>query len=148
MHDSQTVIPAGDRADRLFVAHDPPHAAAVVVWRRSPTGRDEFLVLHRRTAPDEGDWAWTPPAGTRITGETAEACARRELAEETGLNVAVRRIGPPAGDCALFEARVDGDPPILLSEEHDRCEWVSRDEAARRCQPAAVASLFRLDLSA
>lgn len=148
MPNSQTVVPAGDRADRLFVAHDPPHVAAVVVWRRSRSGRDEFLLLHRRGAPEAGDWAWTPPAGTRITGETADGCARRELLEETGITASLQRIGPAGGDCALFSARVDGDPPVVLSEEHDRCEWVGREEAVQRCRPDAVAALFRLDLSA
>lgn len=148
MPNSHTVVPTRDRADRLFVAHDPPHATAVVVWRRSPSGRDQFLVLHRRAAPDAGDWAWTPPAGTRITGESAEACARRELMEETGISAPVRPIGPADGDCALFALRVEADLPVVLSDEHDRYEWVSRDEAVRRCRPEAVAAVFRLDLTA
>jgi len=46
--------------------------------------RDERVLLVRRArAPALGEWSL--PGGAQHLGETAEAAARRELAEETGL---------------------------------------------------------------
>jgi ADP-ribose pyrophosphatase YjhB (NUDIX family) len=43
------------------------------------------LLARRGRPPSEG--AWSLPGGAQKLGETAEAAARRELAEETGLAV-------------------------------------------------------------
>ena len=44
---------------------------------------DEVLLVRRGRPPAEGQWSL--PGGAQELGETAEACARRELFEETGL---------------------------------------------------------------
>ncbi len=44
---------------------------------------DEVLLVKRGRAPALG--AWSLPGGAQELGETAEAAARRELLEETGL---------------------------------------------------------------
>jgi 8-oxo-dGTP diphosphatase len=44
---------------------------------------DEVLIIKRGRPPAQG--AWSLPGGKQELGETAEACARRELLEETGL---------------------------------------------------------------
>ena len=46
---------------------------------------DEVLLVRRGTPPAKG--AWSLPGGRQELGETAEACARRELLEETGVTV-------------------------------------------------------------
>jgi ADP-ribose pyrophosphatase YjhB (NUDIX family) len=43
----------------------------------------EVLLIQRGRAPAEGQWSF--PGGAQRLGETAEAAARRELLEETGL---------------------------------------------------------------
>jgi ADP-ribose pyrophosphatase YjhB (NUDIX family) len=46
---------------------------------------DQVLLCRRGKPPNIG--SWTLPGGAQEIGETAEAAARRELAEETGLTV-------------------------------------------------------------
>lgn len=55
-------------------------AAGGVVWRRGGTRELEVLLVHRRTHHD-----WTFPKGKALHEETDEACALREVEEETGL---------------------------------------------------------------
>ena len=55
-------------------------AAGGVPVRETPDGRREVLVIHR---PQYGDWSF--PKGKCEPGESDEACAIREVEEETGL---------------------------------------------------------------
>jgi aminoglycoside 6'-N-acetyltransferase len=121
------------------VAAEPPHGASVVV-RRASGG---YLVLHRAHLGRDyaGDWAWTPPAGSRQPGEPVLAAALRELAEEAGLLAAAAelRVLDLSGHWACFGLDVpDSARPRLIDAEHDRFEWLPADQAMARCQPAAV----------
>lgn len=130
--------------DGLPISPDPPYGAAVVVYRREG-GRVLYLVLHRAHFPPEfaGDWAWGPPSGARLPGEPIDACARRELWEEAGLELPLTRIGDPADDWVVYVAEAPAGAQVRLSPEHDRCEWVPAREAARRCLPSVVAEQIR-----
>ena len=46
---------------------------------------DRVLLVRRGKAPRKGSWSL--PGGAQHAGERAEACARRELLEETGIEV-------------------------------------------------------------
>jgi 8-oxo-dGTP pyrophosphatase MutT (NUDIX family) len=54
--------------------------AGGVVMRRNGVGRTELVVVHRPKYDD-----WTLPKGKAEKGETDEACALREVEEETSL---------------------------------------------------------------
>jgi len=123
------------------ISPEKPFGATVIVYRTGPAGL-EFLVLHRtyNGADYEGEWAWTPPSGARFPGEAIEACAKRELGEETGLalQLAVTRWGTE--DWQVFTAKAGPGTTIRLSEEHDRWEWMNAVEAVKRCRPDAVSA--------
>lgn len=55
-------------------------AAGGVVWRRSPAGEVEVLLVHRPRYDD-----WTLPKGKLAPGEDHAGAALREVEEETGL---------------------------------------------------------------
>ena len=55
-------------------------AAGGVVWRRSPAGELEVLLVHRPRYDD-----WTVPKGKLDAGEDHARAALREVEEETGL---------------------------------------------------------------
>jgi 8-oxo-dGTP diphosphatase len=59
-------------------------AAGGVVYRHGPAGRREVLLVHRAHRED-----WTFPKGKRRGDEDDDACARREVEEETGLRCAL-----------------------------------------------------------
>jgi 8-oxo-dGTP pyrophosphatase MutT (NUDIX family) len=118
--------------------------AAVVVWRRTEQGRIEWLVLHRAVFEREfaGDWAWGSPGGGCLSNETAAECARRELAEETGIDADCEPT-PCGNDLAdVFHAEVPADAEIVLTFEHDAYRWLPLDEARALCLPAYVGDQF------
>jgi len=65
------------------------HPGAVAIWARAPDGRFVFVRQFRKAIEQE---LLEVVAGTREAGETPEACARREIREETGY--AVKTLTP------------------------------------------------------
>ena len=126
--------------DGLPVSKEMPYGASVVVWRERD-GKREWLVLHRAHHRPEyaGEWAWTPPSGARLPDEEIDACARRELLEETGLELECVPTGLRE-DWAIYVAEAPLDAQVVLDAEHDRHEWLSLEDAVLRCLPEQVAA--------
>jgi 8-oxo-dGTP pyrophosphatase MutT (NUDIX family) len=128
--------------DGLPISSEAPFGASIVVYRQGADGI-EFLILHRaHNGPTyEGDWAWTPPAGARLPGETIDECARRELREETGLTLAVQATDRGSESWAIYHAEATADQAVMLLDvEHDRYEWVTLEVALTRCLPEVVSA--------
>jgi 8-oxo-dGTP pyrophosphatase MutT (NUDIX family) len=83
--------PTGPRVPQLTEVR----AAGGVLWRRAGDGSIEVAVVHR---PSHRDWSF--PKGKLDPGETDEACALREVLEETGL---AGELGDPLPDTTYVD---------------------------------------------
>lgn len=109
-------------------------AAGGVVWRRRADAV-EVVLVHR---PKYGDWTF--PKGKNLPDEDDEACALREVEEETGLRCS---LGPelPASTYPDRQGRTKvvrfwvmepaGGGTLAPSNEVDDARWMPLDEAKR-----------------
>ncbi|MGH7515358.1 MAG: NUDIX domain-containing protein [Gemmatimonadales bacterium] len=82
--DRDTVrFPDGSTGQLEMLRH--PGASAVVPFLDHPRAADPRVLLIRQFRHAAEDFIWEVPAGRLDAGETPEACARRELEEETGM---------------------------------------------------------------
>jgi 8-oxo-dGTP diphosphatase len=117
----------------LTGASELVRAAGGVVTRGGENGT-EFLVVHRPRYDD-----WSLPKGKLEPGESAEAGAIREIAEETGVEV---RLGAALPDHEYIDRH--GRPKIVHywemtpvgrtswspNDEVDETRWIGAAEAA------------------
>jgi 8-oxo-dGTP diphosphatase len=96
-----------------------------------------IVVVRRGHAPSEG--LWSLPGGRVEPGETLVEAVRREVREETGLEVDVHqvvgRIDIPHDavvyDVSDFAATVRGRPsPLVCGDDAVDAMWVTRPELA------------------
>lgn len=76
-------FPDGSSGELEIIRH--PGAAAVVPVASDPAGADPVLLLLRQYRYATNGSLWEIPAGRLNQGESPEACARRELREEAGV---------------------------------------------------------------
>ena len=139
-----------ERPSRKPMTQIVPGVVEVYVIRPKP-GDWSVLVLQR--APDAiRPGSWETVYGKIDPGERPEQAAVRELREETGLelnalyNVTVSSFFLHASQtiqmAIVFAAFVGSDSGVTLSDEHQRFEWLSVDEACDRFTwPRAVQAL-------
>ena len=107
-------------------------AAGGVIWRRSPAGELEVLLVHRPGYDD-----WTVPKGKLEPNEGHAAAALREVEEETGLRCTLGpelvptsyrdRKGRPKQ--VRYWAMTPAGGTFTPSEEVDEVRWVGVDTA-------------------
>jgi ADP-ribose pyrophosphatase len=82
--DRDTVrFPDGSTGQLEMLRH--PGASAVVPFLDDPEDDDPRVLLLRQFRHAADGYIWEIPAGRLDAGEAPEACARRELQEETGM---------------------------------------------------------------
>jgi ADP-ribose pyrophosphatase YjhB (NUDIX family) len=103
-------------------------------------GKGRILLVQR-----EEDGLWAVPGGHLEPGESWESCARREFAEETGMQVRLTGLLGIYSDPAMqqhrladgsevhfvgvvFEGRVDGDPERDADAEIRTASYFAVDE--------------------
>jgi general secretion pathway protein E len=129
-----------ERRARKPMTQIVPGVVEVYVIRHNG-GDWRVLVLQR--APDASrPGSWELVYGKIDVGERPERAATRELREETGLevralyNVTVNSFYLHASQTIqmsiVFAAFVADDSEVALSDEHQRFEWLSVDEACDR----------------
>ena len=84
--------PDGSTGELEMIRH--PGAAAVIPFASDPTGTDPTILMLRQYRYATGGSLWEIPAGRLSPDETPEACARRELREETGMGADGSRAYP------------------------------------------------------
>lgn len=124
-------------------------SAGGVVYRRSPEGVE--VIICGRTE----DGVWGLPKGTPSAGEAMEETARREVREETGLEVesegkvdSIRYWFARAG--VRYDKTVHhyllcpvGGSIEQHDHEYDSVVWVPVEEACRRLSYASEAAIVR-----
>jgi len=83
-------FPDGSTGELELIRH--PGAAAVVPCLTDPKGSDPTILMIKQYRYAAGGSLWEVPAGTLDPNEAPDACARRELLEETG--VSAERLEP------------------------------------------------------
>lgn len=97
---------------------------------------EKILLGKRKNAHGAGDWC--PPGGHLEYGESFEACARREVEEETGLYLESVKFGTVTNDIFEKEGKhyvtiimvaelSHGEPEIKESEKCEKWEWFEWD---------------------
>ncbi len=134
--ESSSPAPSAD----LGSAANPILAAGVVLWRASADG-PEFLLLKNSR---HGTWGFAK--GHLEAGETVLDGAQREVAEETGVELAAPELVADFADTSIY--RPPGDQrfkrvvyflaatPIdagsmQLSDEHAECRWLDEQAASQ-----------------
>lgn len=112
----------------------PKHSVSVAGVVVREDGR--ILAVQRRDNAH-----WEPPGGVLELDETFEHGVRREVAEETGVQVEVERLtgaykNLTGGIVALvFRCRpIDGQP--TPTDESQKVQWLTADEVRDRMNPA------------
>lgn len=101
---------------------------------------NDKLLLLELSADKQEKGAWGVPAGKLEVGERPSQAAKRELLEETGIDIEAESSFRSLGELYIRKPEIDyiyhlfginlmSSPAISLSSEHCSYRWVSRFEA-------------------
>ena len=108
--------------------HFPNPRVAVALFLAD---RDRVLLVRRGVPPERGCWALA--AGFVDLGESPEAAARREMREETGLEVEIDRLLDLSYEegqrviLILYRVRLLGGT-LAANDDAEAAQWFTRDD--------------------
>lgn len=112
-------------------------------------------VLLGKRKNSHGSGTWHFPGGHLEFNESIEACARREVFEETGLRIKNIRLGPYTNDMFAKEQKhyitlfavAEYDSGVLELKEPEKCEIWDWFEWARLPEPSflSIQNLLKLN---
>lgn len=114
-----------------------PGVTTDIVVFAQPDGVRSILLIQRKHDPFAG--AWALPGGFLDEGETLEACAARELREETGLVAGPLRLfgtySDPGRDprgwtvsAGFWTTAEDGARDAQAGDDAQACRWFALDD--------------------
>ena len=101
----------------------------------------QVLLVRRGTAPFLGRWSL--PGGRVEPGETPEQAVKREVREETGLDVDVGGEAGRSPHATAYYANVVGGE-LRAGDDALQCEFVDLEEIVRRETTPGLVDVFRL----
>jgi len=124
-------VPNPDTAPRPYVG------VATLVWREGK------LLLGERLQPGAAN-CWQFPGGRLEYGEDVLSCARREVREETGIEIHQLKLAGYCNDAFIADShhyvtlfvsaqQLHGEPEVKEPEKCQRWQWFSPD-----CLPAPL----------
>jgi 8-oxo-dGTP diphosphatase len=96
--------------------------------------RDNKVLIARRKTDDENGGLWEFPGGTVHEGESPASCLRREIREELGIDIIIRRPfiivdhDTPATGIKLITYLAESEPQEIKHSDHDEMRWVDIPE--------------------
>ncbi len=126
---------------------DSNKKSGAIIYRKSARGL-EYLLIYRAFRRD-----WSFPKGHIDPGEDAETAMKREVKEETGLEVKIKKrltdfcYLTPTGE--LIEVAMYLAVPINVEQETspeydgDQVKWVSKEEAIDKLSYGNLKNYFR-----
>ena len=136
----------------------PVNVGTVDVYLIDDSGPAWKVLVLQRGRDTRCPLSWETVHGHIEPGESTAQAARREVSEETGLEIArlyVVMVQPffiqktqTVELAVVFAAFVKSSQPVTLAEEHVRSDWLSVPDATRRLiwprERAALAEIVEL----
>ena len=109
----------------------------------------KMLALRKSQSDSIRPHTWDLPGGQIEEGEQLEAGVRREVAEETALEISKPKLfHADARNARNGEYWVVlFSETVRLSGEHDMYEWITRDEFSRRESSDRIRELLSSDIA-
>ena len=119
---------------KLDHVHWGANGGAGLLLRHAPGAVEPSYLLARRSRLVDEGGTWGIPGGAIRDGESPEAAARREIAEEIGQLPAYRLVGVEVQDCSggwlfhILTADVEERFEAYSVQETDATGWFTKDE--------------------